>query len=98
MSGTPEPRVYRVVIADDSYLIRESLRPVLEGEEAVQVVAYASSLPTLLQEVSGAVVAISPPRCFDSGDKLPWCSVLLSPVAGDRARHAPAAAAAIARD
>ncbi len=51
MSGTPEPRVYRVVIADDTYLIREGLRQVLEGEEAVEVVAYASSLPALLREV-----------------------------------------------
>jgi DNA-binding NarL/FixJ family response regulator len=52
MSGTPELRVYRVVIADDSYLIREGLRQVLEREDTVQVVAYATSLPTLLREVS----------------------------------------------
>jgi DNA-binding NarL/FixJ family response regulator len=52
MSGTPEPRVYRVVVADDSYLIREGLRQVLDGEDDVQIVAYASSLPALLREVS----------------------------------------------
>lgn len=52
MSGTPEPRVCRVVIADDTYLIREGLRQVLEGEETVEVVAYASSFPALLREVS----------------------------------------------
>jgi DNA-binding NarL/FixJ family response regulator len=52
MSGTPESRAYRVVIADDTYLIREGLRQVLEGEDGVDIVAYASSLPTLLREVS----------------------------------------------
>ena len=52
MSRTPEPRVYRVVIADDTYLIREGLRQVLEGEKTVDVVAYASSLPALLREVA----------------------------------------------
>ena len=52
MSGTPKPRVYRVVIADDTYLIREGLRQVLEGEKTVDVVAYASSLPALLREVA----------------------------------------------
>ena len=52
MSGTPEPRVYRVVIADDTYLIREGLRQVLEAEDEVQVVAYASSLPALLRDVA----------------------------------------------
>jgi DNA-binding NarL/FixJ family response regulator len=52
VSGTPDPRVYRVVIADDTYLIREGLRQVLEGDDAVEVVAYASSLPALLEEVA----------------------------------------------
>jgi DNA-binding NarL/FixJ family response regulator len=51
VSGTPEPRVYRVVVADDTYLIREGLRQVLGGEDDVQIVAYASSLPALLREV-----------------------------------------------
>jgi DNA-binding NarL/FixJ family response regulator len=52
VSGTPEPRVYRVVVADDTYLIREGLRHMLEGEEAVEVVAYVSSLPALLRAVA----------------------------------------------
>ena len=52
MSGTPEPRVYRVVVADDTYLIREGLRQVLDSEDDVQIVGYASSLPALLREVS----------------------------------------------
>ncbi|HEY2355357.1 MAG TPA: response regulator transcription factor [Gaiellaceae bacterium] len=51
MSGTPEPRVYRVVIADDTYLIREGLRQVLADEAEVEVVAYAASLPALVRDV-----------------------------------------------
>jgi DNA-binding NarL/FixJ family response regulator len=52
VSETPEPRVYRVVVADDTYLIREGLRQVLEGEDEVEIVAYSSSLPALFEEVA----------------------------------------------
>ena len=46
MNPAPEqPRVYRVVVADDTYLIREGLRQVLELEADVEVVAYASEPP-----------------------------------------------------
>jgi DNA-binding NarL/FixJ family response regulator len=52
VSGTPEPRVYRVVVADDTYLIREGLRQMLDGQDEVEIVAFASSLPALLREVA----------------------------------------------
>jgi DNA-binding NarL/FixJ family response regulator len=52
VSGTPEPRIYRVVVADDTYLIREGLRQVLEREDEVRVVAYCSNLPALLEDVA----------------------------------------------
>jgi DNA-binding NarL/FixJ family response regulator len=51
VSWTPESRVYRVVVADDSYLIREGLRQVLDAQDEVEIVAYAWSLPALLREV-----------------------------------------------
>jgi DNA-binding NarL/FixJ family response regulator len=51
VSPTPEPRVYRVVVADDTYLIREGLRQALEREELVEVVAYSSDLASLLRDV-----------------------------------------------
>jgi len=51
VSDTPEPRVYRVVIADDTYLIREGLRQVLEAEDEVEIVAYSSNLPSVLRDV-----------------------------------------------
>ena len=52
MNPAPEqPRVYRVVVADDTYLIREGLRQALELEADVEVVAYSSDLPSLLQDV-----------------------------------------------
>jgi DNA-binding NarL/FixJ family response regulator len=52
VSEPPEPRVYRVVVADDSYLIREGLRQVLDREDEVEVVAYSSSLPELQRDVA----------------------------------------------
>lgn len=52
MSETPEPRVYRVVVADDTYLIREGLREVLDGADEVEIVAYSDSLPALLRDVA----------------------------------------------
>jgi DNA-binding NarL/FixJ family response regulator len=52
VSGTLEPSIYRVVVADDSYLIREGLRQVLEREDEVRVVAYSSSLPALQEDVA----------------------------------------------
>jgi DNA-binding NarL/FixJ family response regulator len=51
VSSAPEQHVYRVVVADDTYLIREGVRQVLERETDVQVVAYCSDLPSLLREV-----------------------------------------------
>jgi DNA-binding NarL/FixJ family response regulator len=46
-----ERRVYRVVIAEDAYLIREGIRQVLEGEDEVDVVEYCADLPSLQRAV-----------------------------------------------
>jgi DNA-binding NarL/FixJ family response regulator len=46
--------VYRVVVAEDSYLIREGIRSALEQEaEEIEVVEYCPDLPSLLQAVEG---------------------------------------------
>jgi DNA-binding NarL/FixJ family response regulator len=44
-------RVYRVVIAEDAYLIREGIRQVLEGEDEVEVAEYCADLPSLERAV-----------------------------------------------
>ena len=44
-------RVYRVVIAEDAYLIREGIRQVLEGEDEVEVAEYCGDLPSLERAV-----------------------------------------------
>ena len=44
-------RVYRVVIAEDAYLIREGIRQVLEGEDEVDVAEYCADLPSLERAV-----------------------------------------------
>jgi DNA-binding NarL/FixJ family response regulator len=46
-----ERRVYRVVIAEDAYLIREGIRQVLEGEDEVDVIEYCADLPSLQRAV-----------------------------------------------
>jgi len=46
-----EERVYRVVIAEDAYLIREGIRQVLEEEDEVEVVEYCADLPSLERAV-----------------------------------------------
>jgi DNA-binding NarL/FixJ family response regulator len=58
MSSEPElledeqaQRVYRVVIAEDAYLIREGIRQVLEGEDEVEVAEYCGDLPSLERAV-----------------------------------------------
>jgi DNA-binding NarL/FixJ family response regulator len=56
MSSTPEPSekkaVYRLVVAEDAYLIREGIRSALEREEEeVEVLEYCSDLPSLLEAV-----------------------------------------------
>ena len=55
MSPASEPngqeRLYRVVVAEDAYLIREGIRQVLEGEEEVEVVEYCADLGSLLRAV-----------------------------------------------
>jgi DNA-binding NarL/FixJ family response regulator len=58
MSSEPEllteaqaVRVYRVVIAEDAYLIREGIRQVLEGEDEVEVAEYCGDLPSLERAV-----------------------------------------------
>jgi DNA-binding NarL/FixJ family response regulator len=47
----PSERVYRVVIAEDAYLIREGIRQVLEGENEVDVAEYCADLPSLTRAV-----------------------------------------------
>jgi DNA-binding NarL/FixJ family response regulator len=47
----PEARVYRVVVAQSTYLLREGLRHALEGEDEVVVEQYCSDLPSLLAAV-----------------------------------------------
>jgi DNA-binding NarL/FixJ family response regulator len=55
MSSTPEPSekpVYRLVVAEDAYLIREGIRSALEREgDEVEVLEYCSDLPSLLDAV-----------------------------------------------
>jgi len=51
VSPTSEPRLYRVIVADDTYLIREGIGQALEGEDEVEVVAYCSDLSSLLLAV-----------------------------------------------
>ena len=56
MSSTPEApkrdRAYRLVVAEDAYLIREGIRSALEREEdEVEVLEYCSDLPSLLEAV-----------------------------------------------
>jgi DNA-binding NarL/FixJ family response regulator len=55
MSSEPEvlseARLYRVVIAEDAYLIREGIRQVLESEDEVEVAEYCADLPSLEQAV-----------------------------------------------
>jgi len=48
-----ESTPYRVVVAEDSYLIREGIRRALEqqGEDEIEVLEYCGDLPTLLQAV-----------------------------------------------
>lgn len=47
-----EQPVYRLVVAEDSYLIREGMRSALEQvPEEVEVVEYCADLPTLLHAV-----------------------------------------------
>ena len=55
MSGT-EPaeapaRTYRIVVAEDAYLVREGIRQVLEQEDEVEVAEFCSDLSSLLQAV-----------------------------------------------
>ena len=51
-SETPDVGpVFRVIVAEDAYLIREGIRQVLEAEEEVEVVAYCADLPSLLRAV-----------------------------------------------
>lgn len=52
-SETAEPtRVYRLVVAEDAYLIREGIRSALEREaDEIEVLEYCSDLPTLLHAV-----------------------------------------------
>jgi DNA-binding NarL/FixJ family response regulator len=56
MSSPPEPSgsdpVYRLVVAEDAYLIREGIRSALEREgEEVEVLEYCVDLPSLLEAV-----------------------------------------------
>jgi DNA-binding NarL/FixJ family response regulator len=51
LSPTSELRHYRVLVADDAFLIREGLRQALQREDEVEVVAYSSDLASLLRDV-----------------------------------------------
>src|SRR5215471_13275889 len=78
MSSTPEltapNAAYRLVVAEDAYLIREGIRSALEPEhEEVEVCEYCPDLPTLLHAVEehGPNVVITdirmPPSNTDEG-------------------------------
>jgi DNA-binding NarL/FixJ family response regulator len=77
MSSMPEPDrngVYRLVVAEDAYLIREGIRSVLEREEdEVEVLEYCPDLGSLLRavEASPPDVVITdirmPPTLSDEG-------------------------------
>ena len=63
----------RVVLADDHYLVREGIRRLLEGESAIEVVAVAEDLDSLLAAVDehGPDVVVTdirmPPTGVDEG-------------------------------
>jgi len=78
MPSTPEgpkrDRAYRLVVAEDAYLIREGIRSALEREEdEVEVLEYCADLPSLLEavEVHRPDVVITdirmPPTSTDEG-------------------------------
>ena len=77
MSSAPKPPgspVYRLVVAEDAYLIREGIRSALEREQdEVEVLEYCTDLPSLLEavEVHGPDVVITdirmPPTSTDEG-------------------------------
>ena len=78
MSSSAEPAssadpLYRVVVAEDAYLIREGIRQVLEREDEVEVAAYCADLPSLMRAVEehDPTVVITdirmPPTSTDEG-------------------------------
>jgi DNA-binding NarL/FixJ family response regulator len=46
-----ETRTFRIVVAEDAYLIREGIRQVLEQEDEVEVAEFCSDYTSLLQAV-----------------------------------------------
>lgn len=50
-AGEAQPTRYRIVVAEDAYLVREGIRQVLAQEDEVEVVEFCSDLSSLLQAV-----------------------------------------------
>ena len=46
-----EARMFRIVVAEDAYLIREGIRQVLEQEDEVVVAEFCSDYTSLIQAV-----------------------------------------------
>jgi DNA-binding NarL/FixJ family response regulator len=68
-----EPRSLRVVLADDSYLVREALTHVLEAADGIEVVATCRDLDTVLLAVEAELPDVvvtdirMPPTVTDEG-------------------------------
>jgi DNA-binding NarL/FixJ family response regulator len=65
-AGKTAPRIVRVMIADDSYLIRQGLQQVLALAPEIQVVGLYADAPTLL-----AAVDASPPDVVVTDIRMP---------------------------
>jgi DNA-binding NarL/FixJ family response regulator len=51
VEAKPEARMFRIVVAEDAYLIREGIRQVLEQEDEVEVAEFCSDYTSLIQAV-----------------------------------------------
>src|SRR4051812_18048808 len=69
-TAAAEPRRIRVVLADDSYLMREAVHQVVERQEDVEIVADCADGATLLDEVrrTHPDVVVTDVRMPPSGD------------------------------
>ena len=50
-AGAAQNGRHRIVVAEDTYLVREGIRQVLDQEDEVEVADYCADLPSLLRAV-----------------------------------------------
>jgi DNA-binding NarL/FixJ family response regulator len=69
----PSPVAIRVILAEDSYIVREGLRQVLAGAAGIEIVAECADVDTLLEEIEARVPDVvltdirMPPSLTDEG-------------------------------